>query len=293
MTCHQWDYDYYYTQSPGYVHWQSLQSSNNSYHSYGTACCVWRSLFQMEGYLLDNANQRLWIRPMIPTSMHQVITNAPLINPNGWGTLNFNDSDNVIAGVDTFYQQAAVSFDSSITVREIVLKNDLPGSVTSPVYGANVRISGVTNATVTAETMGNGFEKNLRVTLNTPITIGPGGILIQVGFIHSGLPHRAIFNNNKARVVPEGSVLALYDSRISADKPVHYSVANAGHVVIDLMAINGAKISSIFSGNVSAGSHTVVWNGRSAGGMPAGSGIAVMRLISQTGVINKVVYIGK
>jgi uncharacterized protein (DUF608 family) len=300
MTSHWWDYDYYYTQSPGYAHWQSLQNSNNSYHSYGTACCVWRSLFQMTGYLLDNANQRLWIRPMIPTSMSSVITDAPLINPNGWGTLNFNDSDNISAGVDTFYQQAAISFDSSITVREIVLKNDLPGSVTSPVYGTHVRISSVTSATVTVETRGNAFEKNLRITLDTPstITIGPGGKLIQVGFFHTGLlPRRASFEkdnrDNKVHVMPEASALALSDSRISAGKPVHYSVANAGHVVLELVAINGAKINSIFSGNVSAGSHTAVWNGRSAGGLRIGSGIAVMRLISQAGVISKVVYIGK
>jgi uncharacterized protein (DUF608 family) len=295
MTCHGWDYDYYYTQSPGYVHWQSLQNSNNSYHSYGTACCVWRSLFQMTGYLLDNANQRLWIRPMIPTAMNSVITDAPLINPNGWGTLDFNDSDNVIAGVDTFYQQAALSFDSNITVSEIVLKNDLPASVTSPVYGTHVRISKVTSATIATETMGNAFEKNLRVTLSTPITIGPGVTLIQVGFFHSGpLPRRVSFKNNKIQVVPsKGSALAISDSRISAGRPVHYSVANAGHVALELLAINGAKIGSIFSGTVSAGSHTAVWNGRSAGGIPAGSGIAVMRLISQTGVISKVVYIGK
>ncbi|MBN2189489.1 MAG: hypothetical protein JW699_08540, partial [Chitinispirillaceae bacterium] len=294
MACHKWDYDYYYDQSPGYVHWQSLQNSNNSHHSYGTACCVWRSLFQMTGYLLDNANQRLWIRPMIPTVMNNVITDAPLVNPNGWGTLNFNDSNNVIAGVDTFYQQAAVSFDSTITVREIVLKNDLPGNVTSPVYGTHVRISRVTSATVTAETMGNAFEKNLRVTLDTPLTIGPGSTLIQVGFFHSGpLPRRASFKNDKVHVVPEGGALALSDSRISAGRPIHYSVANAGHVVLDLIAMNGARISSIFSGTVSAGPHTAVWNGRSAAGRRIGSGIAVMRLVSQTGVISKVVYIGR
>ena len=282
MSCHQWDYNYYYTASPGYVHWQSLQTSNASYHSYGTAPCVWRSLFQMTGYLLDNANQRLWIRPMIPTSMANVITNAPLLNPRGWGTLNFTDS--IVSGR---YQNINITFDSLITVNQLVLKNNLPAAATSLGAG-NVPItvngSPVTGHTVALETNGNVYEKNIRVTFASPIQIGTGGANIRVLYPVS-------VKNNPVHTVPE--VFALSDSRISGGKPIHYSVTGAGHVVLDLMAVNGAKIGTIFSGTVSAGSHTAVWNGKSSGGMRIGSGIAVLRLTSQSGVISKVVYIGK
>ena len=240
----------------------------------------------MTGYLLDNANHRLWIRPMIPTSMGNVITNAPLLNPRGWGTLNYNDST-VGAAPNTRYQNINVTFDSLITVNQLVLKNNLPTSVT-PGNG-NVRITNngtsVTGFTVTAETNGSVYEKNLRVTLASPIQIGTGGANIQVGVWSTGV------TDNRVYVLPP--VLAVSESRISAGKPIHYTVAGSGQVVLDLMAINGAKIGTIFSGTVSVGSHTAIWSGRSSGGTRIGSGIAVLRLTSQTGVVNKVVCISK
>jgi hypothetical protein len=236
----------------------------------------------MTGYLLDNANQRLWIRPMIPNSMNNVITNAPLLNPRGWGTLNFTDS--IVSGR---YQNINITFDSLITVKQLVLKNNLPAAATSLTY-ANVPItvngSPLTGHTVALETNGSVYEKNIRVTFASPIQIGTGGAHIQVIYPVG-------VTGNSVHALPV--VLALSASRLSAGKPIHYTVAGSGQVVLDLMAINGAKIGTIFSGTVSVGSHTAVWNGRSSGGMPAGSGIAVLRLTSQTGVVNKVVYISK
>lgn len=296
MSCNQWDYNFYYTASPAYVFWQDLWSTNNVYHSYCTAPIVWHSMFQMEGYLLDNANQRLWIRPMIPTSMNNVITNAPLLNPRGWGTLNVNDSNNVASGIDTFYQQITVAFDSNISVSQIVLKNDLPAArVTKPAYGSNVRVwnngTYLTDATVDTETNGNVYEKNLRVTLGSAIQIGAGGATIQVGFMHTTTIAVKDNKDHRVHLVPEG--FALSDIRISSGKPIRYSVANAGRVVLDLLAINGVKVGTIFSGNVSAGSHTAVWNERTSIGMRIGSSIAVLRLTTQTGVKSKIVYISK
>jgi hypothetical protein len=281
MTCNNWDYDFYYTQSPAYVFWQDLWSTNNSYHSYCTAPIVWHSMFQMEGYLLDNANNRLWIRPMIPTSMNKVITNAPLLNPRGWGTLNFTDSI-----VNGRYQKMDITFDSLVTVKQLVLKNNLPSGAT-PV-AANVHITNngtdITTHTIALETRGNVFEKNIRVTFASAIQVGTGGLHVEVSY-PTGV------KDNKVYAMP--AVFTLSDSRISGVKPIHYSVIGAGHVVLELLAINGAKISTIFSGDVSAGSHTAVWNGKSSSGMLAGSGIAVLRLTSQAGTISKVVYIGK
>jgi uncharacterized protein (DUF608 family) len=298
MSCHQWDYNYYYTASPAYVFWQDLWSTNNTYHSYCTAPCVWHSYVQMTGAMLDNANHRLWIRPMLPSSMNKVLKDAPILNPRGWGTLNFNDSDNVTVVVDTFvdifYQRCTVAFDSTVAVKEIVLKNDLPAL--RVVYDSNVRIWNNDSfqhyniAGCEAETNGNAYEKNIRVTFADTILIGPGGAKIQVGLFNSSVGVKD-YKGYRFRGVAGGA--ALSDCRIKAGKPIHYAVAAAGPIVLDLFAENGAKIGTIFSGTVSAGSHTAVWNGRSSNGMRIGSGIAVLRLISPTGVINRVVNISR
>jgi hypothetical protein len=214
--------------------------------------------------------------------MNQVITNAPLINPRGWGTLNFNDSTKITLP-DTIFQTINVTFDSLITVRQIVLKNDLPATITPG--NSNVRITNngasVTGFTVSDSARGNNYEKILRVTLGSAIQIGPRGTTILVGTWHS-----SGVTDNPVHVVP--IVFALSDSRIGAGRPIHYSIAASGPVVIDLLAINGVKIGTVFRGTVSAGSHTAVWNSRRIG-----SGVGVLRLISRSGVISKVVYIGK
>jgi hypothetical protein len=173
MVMSKWDYDYEYSQVPAHVFWQDLNSTNTAYASYMTAPCVWRGMFQMTGYLLDNANNRLWIRPMVPTSMGKMITNAPLVNPRGWGTLNYDE--NPVASTGRF-QNITVAFDSLVAVKQIVLKNNT-GSATP---GVSVTISGtrVTGAVVAAE--GSGYEKNIRVTFASPIQIGPQGVAIQV-----------------------------------------------------------------------------------------------------------------
>jgi hypothetical protein len=278
----QWDYDFYYAANPGYVYWQDLWTGNNNYRSYMTAPVAWHSMFQFCGYMLDNANNRLWIRPAVPSSMNQVITNAPLINPRGWGTLNYDETR-----VSTRYQDITVTYDSNVTVRQLVVKNNLPSAATVAPNNFTITNNGstVSSFTVAMETRGNVFEKIIRVNFSSPLQVGTQGLHVVLNYPATGVA------DGPVRVVP--SVLALSESRISAGRPIHYSVATSGHVMLELMSVNGAKIATVFSGAVSAGAHTAVWNGRSSGGKRIGSGMAALRLTSRAGVISKVVYIGR
>ena len=278
MLMSQWDYDYEYTQSPANVFWQDLNSTNTSYASYMTAPCVWRGMFQMTGYLLDNANNRLWIRPMVPTSMAKKITNAPLINPNGWGTLNYDENPVVSTGR---FQNITVTFDSLVTIKQIVLKNNT--GVSTP--GVSVTNNGtlITGTTVAAE--GSGYEKNIRVTLTSPIQIGPQGLGIQV--------FNAPVNVDVAIASRMPAILACGNSRICAGKSIRYTIDIAGPVSMDLIGLNGVKIATIMKGTAAAGQHSFVWNGMSRDGVRISAGVGVIRLSSQNGAVSKVVMIGQ
>jgi hypothetical protein len=99
--------------------------------------------------------------------MNHTIINAPLINPRGWGTLTYYDE----IPLDSRRQAIKVSFDSLVTVNEIVLKNN----TTSAQPGVAIKQNGTLVAS-TAAIEGSGFDKNIRVTLTSPIQIGPQGI---------------------------------------------------------------------------------------------------------------------
>jgi hypothetical protein len=142
----------------------------------------------------------------------------------------------------------------------------------------------VTGAAVKAE--GSGYEKNIRVTLTSPIQIGPQGVAIQV------------FNApvNVAETVASrapAAILACGNSRIFPGNPIRYTVDIAGPVSMDLIGLNGVTIVTIMKGMAAAGRHSFVWNGMSKDGVPISRGVGVIRLCSQNGSVSKVVMIGK
>jgi hypothetical protein len=279
LIIHDWDWQYYYELSPTLVFWQTLryESSEKSDHaSYMTAPTVWRSYFQMLGYMIDNANNRLWIRPSIPSSMNKKITSALLLNPKAMGTLDYDETQ-----TGTQYQSIHIAFDSSVTIKEFVLKNNT--TVTQP--GVSIKQNG-TDVTATAQTEGSGYEKNIRVTLSSPIQIGSGGVDIKVyngavpigkGCSYTGAQYR----------------LAIENARLAPGCPLHYSTDVSGVVTLDVIALNGARIGTLYKGFASEGSHTLVWRGSFAGGAKAFSGKAILRLSSESGVVSKLVYITK
>ena len=278
MTINKWDYDYYYTGNPGYVFWQDLQKTNSSYASYMTAPCAWRSYFQMTGCLLDNANKRLWIRPMVPSSMAKKITSAPVLNPRGWGTLDYDE--NMDAATHRF-QNMTIAFDSLTPIKEIVLKNNT--GVTSPGVAITNNGSSVTGLTVTAE--GSGFEKNIRVTLASPIQIGPQGAVIKVYNTAISVIGTAMFHQRFAVEILNGS--------LRVGSMLHYTVDVSGPFSMELIGMNGATIGTVARETVTAGTHAIQWNGKTLEGNAVGASIAIVRLTSLGGVFSKIVFIGK
>lgn len=151
MVIHQQDYDEYYKNAPNQVHWQSLQvsSGNKGHDSYMTAPTVWHSYFQFCGYMIDNANKRLWIRPRIPTVMKGEIKDALLLNPKGHGTLNYKETESAEQT-----QTIKVAFDNPVAIKELMLKNntgvDAPFVLVNGAAAANVKAEGVSQKRISA-----------------------------------------------------------------------------------------------------------------------------------------------
>lgn len=266
MFIHKQDYDYYYKSVPNQVHWQSLQeSSNNTGHdSYMTAPTVWHSYFQFCGYMIDNANKRLWIRPRIPTDMKGEIKDALLLNPKAMGTLNYKEDESVDAT-----QTIKVAFDAPVSIKELMLKNntgvDAPFVTVNGAAVANVKTEGVSP------------EKNIRVTFDASIEIGPAGINITV----SKVPVKNTVSFELARYF----VNDLQTAPIVRGKPVVFSVATAGQVTIEALRLNGAKAGTLYSGRTGAGRHSFSWTGTTLDGKKIGNSTIVLRLVTSSGAV--------
>ncbi len=277
MKIHQLDYDYYYKQVPNQVFWQSLQEGDGNTHhdSYMTAPTVWHSYFQFCGYMIDNAHNRLWIRPRIPTDMGGKITNAILLNPKALGTLNYTEN-----ATDNLRQSITVAYDSPITVKEIVLKNNT--GIDTP----SVVINGTSNG-ITRKAEDWGLEKNIRVGLGDGIQIGPTGTQIQVCV--GPCPQV------EARVAAVAAMypLGLNTGFLKAGNAIHFKVDRTGPITMELIALNGAKIGVIFKNSLSAGNNVFQWNGKTVGNRSVAAGMALLRISSLNSSVTKPVVVGK
>jgi hypothetical protein len=276
MIIHKQDYDEYYNKAPKEVFWQSLQESanNTGHNSYMTAPIVWHSYFQFCGYMIDNANQRLWVRPRIPTDMKGKITSALLLNPKALGTLDYDENADAATGLT---QTMTVKYDKPVTVKEIMLKNN------TGVEAPYVLVAGAANPTIKVE--GSGLEKNIRVTFAAPLQIGPEGVKIEV----YNKPVAIAGARCPSQVVP----LALKTFRLDAGMPIHYIADAFGQVTMELLTVNGARIGTIMQENVLKGAHSFVWNGKTVDGRQVGSVFAVLRLSSPTGSVTRTIVTGR
>jgi hypothetical protein len=264
MTIHKQDYDYYYKQVPNQVFWQSLQEGDGNKHhdSYMTAPVVWHSYFQFCGYMIDNANKRLWIRPRVPTEMKGEIKNALLLNPKALGTLNYKENG---SGDPT--QTITVSYDAPVSIKELMLKNNT-GSETPSVV-----VNGALASNVKAE--GSGLEKNIRVTFDAPVEIGPTGMTITV--------YKLPVGNRSVYVRANQLSNALLTTALVRGKPVFFSVASQGPVAIEALTLNGAKIGIVYRNDLGAGKHSFTWNGATRDGNTLGNKTILLRLVTPSG----------
>lgn len=283
LDVHKWDYDFFHAEKPAFVYWQDLWLVNSEYQSYGTAPTVWRSLLQFSGMLVDNANNRVWIRPVVPTSMKGKLENIPVINPKGWGTLNYTE-EKVATSAGDRVQSINLTFDSVVTVKEIVLKNN------TTVQDPGILIRDNSNAIVEGATKtleGSGFEKNIRIKLASPLQISTGGLRIKV--YNGAVPAEDLPVHYKIR--RSSFPLSLTSGQIERGSKISFSVPVAGDVKLDLFQANGVQIGTIANTSVFAGVNNILWNGTTINGTKVSTNFAILRLTCSSGSISKMIYI--
>lgn len=279
LIIHKWDYKYFYELAPNMVFWQNSRkelSEKNTYASYMTAPSVWRSYFQMLGYMIDNANQKIYIRPKIPSEMNKEIKNAILLNPKSLGTLNYNE---ILEGTRT--QTMTIAFDAPVTIKEFILKNNT--NITDPSVAISNNGVAVSGYMVKAE--GSGFEKNIRVTLSSPVQIGPEGVKIDV--------FASPVNSKGIRPISPSYPLSLKTGILKPQSKIHFSVDKPGPVSMELFSLNGGRIGVIMQDNMSAGEHILHWNGKTINGKKVSSLFALLRLSSARSAVTKAMLVIK
>ena len=179
-------------------------------------------------------------------------------------------------------QNLTVTFDSLTTIKQIVLKNNTGTATPGAIVTNNG--AGIGGFTLAAE--GSGYEKNIRITLASPILVGPQGLGIQV----FNAPVGVVAGTTTAH---PPVMLSCSNGRIYPGSTIRYTVDITGPVVMGLIGVNGVVIANIMRGTSFVGPHSFVWNGRSTKGAPVSPGVVVLRLSSSKGAVSSVVIIGK
>jgi hypothetical protein len=69
----------------------------------------------------------------------------------------------------------------------------------------------------------------------------------------------------------------------SGETSIRYVLPRESPVNVSIYAVDGTRVNTLFEGRTSAGSHTLVWNGRNASGGPLPAGVYVVRLDAISG----------
>lgn len=247
LKVHKQDYEQHCISKPEFYFWQDLDASPGL-HSYMTGPVVWRSLMLITGYCLDKFNQRLWLRPMLPTENAGKLTNAPLVSPGNWGTMDYTETENGKT------QALSVRFDQPIPIKEIRLKN--PDGLDHTIV---VKGSSGEDIPVTVTKSGTGLDAVQILTFAEPVQLGYGGIAIGVDadpFI--SVKHMRVSQQKTNRI----NVL----SAIGKTQTVQFEIDNPGKVAIQMYNLNGTLIRSVNLGSKTAGTYSFT-NSNVANGM--------------------------
>jgi len=86
---------------------------------------------------------------------------------------------------------------------------------------------------------------------------------------------------------PDGfEILKNYPNPFNPSTTLEFTVTNPGQANISIYNITGQKVCELFSGAVTAGKHSIVWNGLDSRGASLSSGIYISRLKTKDNVIS-------
>jgi hypothetical protein len=90
---------------------------------------------------------------------------------------------------------------------------------------------------------------------------------------------RLVTSTGETPAPPRARLLGNYPNPFNPTTTIRYELASPGHVVIDVLSVDGARVQRIDAGARSTGAHTVAWRGETAHGDRAASGVYIYRLL--------------
>jgi len=159
-------------------------------------------------------------------------------------------------------------------VKEIILKNNTgktEGFFVQLVNGGNP----VDGVSYKAE--GSGFDKKIRVILAQPISIQQG---LQIAVFRDTTV--GVQNRNNAAIVT-----ALQIRSLESGKPVTFTTSRDGVVTLEAFGLNGVKIGTLYSRNVTAGEHSFIWNGKTSNGHTLSTRMVIVKLRTPEAMISR------
>jgi hypothetical protein len=74
------------------------------------------------------------------------------------------------------------------------------------------------------------------------------------------------------------SISGIRPNPFNPSTTLSFTLPRSGHAELAVYSITGQRVRTLLSGPLSAGSHSVVWNGRDNSGKPVSSGVYLSRL---------------
>lgn len=242
LAVHYNDYEQHCVKRPNYYFWQDLDASPGM-HTYMTAPVVWHSLMLITGFCMDKFNQRLWIRPLLPSQNNGRLTNAPLVSPGNWGTLDYLETESGKT------QEMSIQFDNTMPVKEIILKNP-----SEKKHGLYVVLGG-RSVPYKATYLGKGLDAVIKIKFDDPIEIDPVNVL-QIGVDREIAVRR--FTNGR-------TINSLSVRNIDKKQVIEYSIQKRGKVDLAVYSANGVQVRKINVGIKTAGNFSQTINNLSNG----------------------------
>jgi hypothetical protein len=88
--------------------------------------------------------------------------------------------------------------------------------------------------------------------------------------------------------IPQRFALAQnYPNPFNATTTIEFSLEKAGEVTLSIYDILGRQVKTLYNGTLTAGSHSLIWNGTNESGKTVTSGVYFYRLENSEGSITK------
>ena len=95
----------------------------------------------------------------------------------------------------------------------------------------------------------------------------------------SNFDGRTVSVENHQDIPAAMNIRGNFPNPFNPSTTIEFSLENNGFVTLDIFNISGQKVNTLFAKNLTAGVHSVIWDGRDANGSVVSSGIYFCKLI--------------